>query len=140
MWPRADSLAAIQARGPGGHFTIRGSDWDALVAASNMFKAELEKSGFATDINSDYQIGASELQVIPDRRRATELGVAISELGSTVSALVGGNTVGKFSTAGRRVDIRMRLLASQRTRPEDLSLIRVRGANNTLIPLSMVVI
>lgn len=120
-------------------FTIRGSDWDALVAAADMFKTELERSGIATDITSDYQVGGSELQVTPDRRRATELGVSISELGSTVSALVGGNTVGKFSTAGRRVDIRMRLLASQRTRPEDLSLIRVRGANNSLIPLSMVV-
>lgn len=120
-------------------FTIRGTDWNALVVASTMFKTELESSGYATDINSDYQVGGSELQVVPDRRRATELGVSISELGTTVSALVGGNTVGKFSTGGRRVDIRMRLLASQRTRPEDLSLIRVRGANNTLIPLSMVV-
>jgi multidrug efflux pump len=120
-------------------FTIRGADWEGLVAASTMFKTELEKSGFAADINSDYQVGGSELQVTPDRRRATELGVSVSELGSTVSALVGGNTVGKFSTAGRRVDIRMRLLAAQRTRPEDLSNIRVRGANNSLVPLSMVV-
>lgn len=120
-------------------FTVRGSDWEALVAASTMFKTELERTGFAADITSDYQVGGSELQVTPDRRRATELGVSISDLGSTVSALVGGNTVGKFSTAGRRVDIRMRLLASQRTRPEDLSLIRVRGANNVLEPLSMVV-
>ncbi len=119
-------------------FTIRGSDWDALVKAQDMYKAELEKSGIATDITSDYQVGGSELQVLPDRRRATELGVSISDLGSTVSALVGGNTVGKFSTQGRRVDIRMRLLASQRTRPEDLSLIQVRG-NGTLIPLTMVV-
>ena len=120
-------------------FTIRGSDWDGLVAASNMFKTELESSGFASDITSDFQLGGSELQVIPDRRRANELGVSVSALGNTVSALVGGNTIGKFSTAGRRVDIRMRLLASQRTRPEDLSLIRVRGLNNTLIPLTMVV-
>jgi multidrug efflux pump len=120
-------------------FTIRGADWDALVAGAAMMKTELEKSGFAADINSDYQVGGSELQVIPDRRRATELGVSISELGSTVSALVGGNTVGKFSTGGRRVDIRMRLLANQRTRPEDLSLIRVRGANSMMVPLSMVV-
>jgi multidrug efflux pump subunit AcrB len=120
-------------------FTIRGADWDALVVAADMFKTELEKSGAATDITSDYQVGGSELQVIPDRRRANDLGVSISDLGSTVSALVGGNTVGKFSTAGRRVDIRMRLLASQRTRPEDISLIRVRGMNNVLVPLSMVV-
>lgn len=120
-------------------FTIRGADWDALVVASEMFKTELEASGYATDITTDYQVGGTELQVTPDRRRATELGVSVSDLGSTVSALVGGNTVGKFSTAGRRVDIRMRLLASQRTRPEDLSLIRVRGGNGELIPLTMVV-
>jgi hydrophobe/amphiphile efflux-1 (HAE1) family protein len=119
-------------------FTIRGSDWDALVAASNMFTEELQKSGFATDVTSDYQVGGSELQILPDRRRATELGVSVGDLGNTVSALVGGNTVGKFSTEGRRIDIRMRLLASQRTRPEDLSLIRVHGANGALIPISMV--
>ncbi|MBX3226417.1 MAG: efflux RND transporter permease subunit [Labilithrix sp.] len=120
-------------------FTIRGADWDALVKASDMYKTELEKTGYATDITSDYNVGGSELQIIPDRRRATDLGVSISDLGTTVSALVGGGTVGKFSTAGRRVDVRMRLLAAQRARPEDLSLIRVRGMNQQLIPLTMVV-
>jgi hydrophobe/amphiphile efflux-1 (HAE1) family protein len=120
-------------------FTVRGSDWAELVGAADGLMKDLEKSGCATDITSDYQIGGSELQVVPDRRRATELGVSVSELGSTVSALVGGNTVGKFSTGGRRVDIRMRLLAAQRSRPEDLSLIRVHGANGMLVPLSMVV-
>ena len=120
-------------------FTIRGSDWPALIAASDMMIAELQQSGFASDVTSDYQVGGSELQITPDRRRATDLGISISDLGSTISALVGGNTVGKYSTDGRRIDIRMRLLASQRTRPEDLALIRVRGADSELIPLTMVV-
>ena len=120
-------------------FTIRGSDWDALIAASDMMVKELQTSGFAADVTSDYQVGGSELQITPDRRRATDLGISISDLGSTISALVGGNTVGKYSTDGRRIDIRMRLLASQRTRPEDLGLIRVRGSDSELIPLTMVV-
>lgn len=118
-------------------FTVRGSDWDQLVVETNKLKEALDQSGVVTDINSDYQIGASELQVIPDRRRATDLGVSVSEIGSAVSALVGGNTVGKFSTGGRRVDIRMRLIASQRSRPEDLSLIKFRSQNGQLIPLTM---
>jgi hydrophobe/amphiphile efflux-1 (HAE1) family protein len=122
-------------------FTVRGSDWDALVKASSMFLTELEKAGFGTDLTTDYTVGGSELQIIPDRRRATDLGVSIASLGTTVSTLVGGNTVGKFSTKdGRRIDVRVRLLAFQRTRPEDLGLIRIRGANNgNLVPLSMVV-
>jgi hydrophobe/amphiphile efflux-1 (HAE1) family protein len=119
-------------------FTLRGSSWDELVRAASTLKTKLDASGLVTDLAMDYQVGSPELQVVPDRRRATDLGVSIAELGSTVSALVGGNTVGKFSTGGRRIDVRMRLLASQRTRPEDLALVRVRSANGELVPLTLV--
>jgi hydrophobe/amphiphile efflux-1 (HAE1) family protein len=120
-------------------FTVRGSSWDELVESAEKIKADLDASGLVTDLNSDYQLGGQELQIVPDRRRATELGVSVSDLGTTVSALVGGNIVGKFSTGGRRIDIRMRLLAGQRTRPEDVSNIQIRTQTGQLIPLSMVV-
>ncbi|HSO37909.1 MAG TPA: efflux RND transporter permease subunit [Labilithrix sp.] len=120
-------------------FTVRGSSWDELVSSAEKIKSDLEASGFCTDVVSDYQLGGQELQIVPDRRRATEAGVSISDLGTTVSALVGGNVVGKFSTGGRRIDIRMRLLAGQRTRPEDVSNIQIRTGTGQLIPMSMVV-
>lgn len=126
-------------RGSPVDFTVRGPDWESLVAAATKLKSDLEAQGLATDLNTDYQIGSPELQVIPDRRRASDLGVSVSDLGSTVSALVGGNTVGKFSTAGRRVDIRMRLLVAQRSRPEDLAAVRVRSSSGQLVPMSLVV-
>ncbi|WP_394839252.1 efflux RND transporter permease subunit [Pendulispora rubella] len=135
--PSQQSFGA--AKGSPVAFTVRGSDWDQLVAASTKLQQDLEASGVAVDLNSDYRIGSPELQIIPDRARATELGISVSDLGSTVSALVGGNTVGKFTTEGRRIDIRMRLLASQRSRPEDLSLIQMRAATGQLVPMSMVV-
>ena len=120
-------------------FTVRGSDWDSLVTSAEKIRTDLEASGFVTDLTSDYTLGGQELQIIPDRRRCTDLGVSIADLGTTVSALVGGNTVGKFSTGGRRLDIRMRLLSGQRTRPEDVSNIQIRTATGDLIPISMVV-
>ncbi len=119
-------------------FTVRGASWDELVASAAKMKADLEASGLVTDLTTDYQIGSPELQIVPDRRRATDLGVSIADLGSTVSALVGGNIVGKFSTGGRRIDVRMRLLAAQRSRPEDLGLVRVRASNGELVPLTLV--
>ncbi len=120
-------------------FTVRGADWDKLVTEAMKLKAELEKTGFVTDLTTDYQVGAAEVQVIPDRRRASDLGVSISDLASTVSALVGGNVVGKFSTEGRRIDMRMRLLAAERSRPEDLGQIRVRSDKGEMIPISLLV-
>ncbi|MEA2748922.1 MAG: hypothetical protein QOI41_3065, partial [Myxococcales bacterium] len=108
-------------------------------SSAEKIRSDLEASGFVTDLTSDYQLGGQELQIVPDRRRCTDLGVSISDLGTTVSALVGGNVVGKFSTGGRRIDIRMRLLSGQRTRPEDVSNIQIRTQTGDLVPLSMVV-
>lgn len=118
---------------------MRGADWDTLVSESLKLKEQLEHSGLVTDVVTDYRVGAPEVQISPDRRRATDIGVSVSDLASTVSALVGGNIVGKFSTQGRRIDIRMRLLAAQRSRPEDIGAIRVRAQSGDMIPLSLVV-
>ncbi|RKH51887.1 efflux RND transporter permease subunit [Corallococcus sp. AB049A] len=120
-------------------FSVRGSDWDKLVEASQSLREELLASGKVVDLDTDYQLGQPELRITPDRARAADLGVPIQAVASTVNALVGGVRVGKYSSGGRRIDVRMRLLASQRSRPEDLSLLKVRTANNMLVPLSSLV-
>jgi multidrug efflux pump len=120
-------------------FSVRGSDWDTLVALATKMKSEVESSGLITDVNSDYQLGAPELVVTPDRARATDLGVSIDDIANTVSSLVGGVVIGQYSEGGRRMDMRVRLIASQRSRPEDLSTLRVRTASGVLVPMSSVV-
>ncbi|NOK10847.1 efflux RND transporter permease subunit [Corallococcus exercitus] len=120
-------------------FSVRGSDWDKLVEASQTLREQLQASGKVVDLDTDYQLGQPELRITPDRARAADLGVPIQSVASTVNALVGGVRVGKYSSGGRRIDVRMRLLASQRSRPEDLSLLKVRTANNALVPLSSLV-
>jgi multidrug efflux pump subunit AcrB len=91
-------------------------------------------------VNSDYQLGSPELVITPDRARATDLGVSVQDIASTVSAMVGGVIVGQYSNGGRRMDINVRLSAAQRSRPEDLELLRVRTATSALVPLSSVVV
>jgi multidrug efflux pump len=120
-------------------FSVRGSDWEKLVEISTDMREKLVASGFATDVDTDYQVGMPELRIVPDRARAADLGVSVEEVATTINALVGGVRSGKYSTGGRRIDIRTRLLANQRTRPEDLSRLRVRTASGELIPLSALV-
>jgi multidrug efflux pump subunit AcrB len=96
-------------------------------------------TGVVADLESDYQLGMPELRVTPDRARAADLGVSMEDLGTTISALVGGARVGKFSVDGRRVDVRVRLLADQRRRPEDLQGVYVRARTGALVPLSSLV-
>ncbi|MFN2239912.1 MAG: efflux RND transporter permease subunit [Thermoanaerobaculia bacterium] len=120
-------------------FSVRGSDWDQLITLSEQLKDEIQESGLVVDLDSDYQVGMPELRILPDRARAADLGVSVDEVATAINAMVGGVRAGKYSADGRRVDVRMRLLADQRTRPEDLSRLRVRSRTGELVPLSALV-
>jgi hydrophobe/amphiphile efflux-1 (HAE1) family protein len=120
-------------------FSVRGPDWDKLVVASQDVAEQLRKSGLATDVDTDYRVGMPELRIIPNRALAADVGVSVEDIATSINALVGGGRVGKYSTGGRRVDVRVRLLQEQRSRPEDISRLKVRTRTGELVPLSSLV-
>ena len=120
-------------------FSVRGPEWEQLIAISTELKDKLNATGLVVDVDTDYQVGMPEIRIVPDRARAADLGVSIEDVATTINALVGGSRVGKYSVGGRRVDVRMRLLASQRTRPEDFERLRLRAASGEMVPLSSLV-
>ena len=121
-------------------FSVRGSDWTQLVPLSQKVMADLAASGVVVDLDSDYRVGMPELRVSPDRAVCADVGVSVDDVATTINALVGGIRVGKYSTGGRRLDVRLKLMAGQRSRPEDISRLRVRARNGDLIPLSSLVV
>jgi hydrophobe/amphiphile efflux-1 (HAE1) family protein len=120
-------------------FSVRGSDWNQLVEVSQEVMGRLAASGMVVDLDTDYQLGMPELRVEPDRALAADIGVSIDDVATSLNALVGGIRVGKYSTGGRRIDVRLKLLASQRTRPEDIAQLKVRSRSGQLVPLSSLV-
>jgi hydrophobe/amphiphile efflux-1 (HAE1) family protein len=121
-------------------FSVRGADWNQLVPISQKLMDDLAASGAVVDLDSDYRVGMPELRVTPDRAVCADVGVSVDEVATTINALVGGIRVGKYSTGGRRLDVRLKLMAGQRSRPEDISRLRVRARNGELVPLSSLVI
>ena len=120
-------------------FNIRGRDWDELGRASRVIMEKMRESGLVTDVDSDYQVGMPEVQVVPDRNKAADLGVSMATIGETVNAAIGGERIGKFKDKGRRFDIRVRLLAQQRQRPEDIERLLVRTGSGGLVRLGDIV-
>jgi len=120
-------------------FSVRGPDWDKLVSLSQEMMGRLAASGTVVDLDTDYQLGMPELSILPNRARAADIGVSIDDLATTLNALVGGVRAGKYSSGGRRVDVRLKLLAAQRSRPEDIAKLRVRTRQGQLVPLSALV-
>ncbi|MCK6681953.1 MAG: efflux RND transporter permease subunit [Thermoanaerobaculia bacterium] len=116
-------------------FNIRGRDWNELAKSSREISERMRQSGLVTDVDTDYQVGMPEAQVVPDRNRAADLGVSMATIGETINAAIGGARIGKFKDKGRRFDIRGRLLSSQRQRPEDIKRLLVRTPGGELVHL-----
>jgi multidrug efflux pump len=119
--------------------SLRGPDWDGLLENSRKLMGELQRSGMVVDLDSDTDLAMPELRITPDRARCADLGVSIEDVATSLNALVGGVLVGKYSSGERRMDMRVRLLSEQRTRPEDLQNLRIRTRSGDLVPLSALV-
>jgi hydrophobe/amphiphile efflux-1 (HAE1) family protein len=71
-----------------------------------------------------------------DRQRAAALGVNLSEAFTTLSATLGTLYINDFNKFGRTWQVLMSADSEYRHKPEDISALHVRGANNQMVPLS----
>ncbi|MGE4234060.1 MAG: efflux RND transporter permease subunit [Bacteriovoracia bacterium] len=134
------SLSGFAARrGFPVEFTIRGPEWEKLVEYSNQITAEMEKTGLMTDIDTNYEEGMPEIQVRPDRVKARERGVDISEISQTVNVMMASAIAGKYTQAGRRYDVRVGLPPEDRNTPEMIKHLTLRNNRGELLALSEVV-
>ncbi|MEI8010849.1 MAG: efflux RND transporter permease subunit, partial [Candidatus Omnitrophota bacterium] len=120
-------------------FSIRGPEWDKLVEYEAILESKMEKSGMMVDVDSDYKPGASEIQVIPDRLKAQARGVSMDAIGEAVNVMIGGSAVAKYSSGASRYDVRVRLDAGQRVKPEDIDNIFVANNRGERVPLKEVI-
>lgn len=120
-------------------FSVRGPDWNKLAEYSEKIMAEMEKTGMMADIDSNYEVGMPEIQIIPDREKASARGVSISAIGQTINATIGGVLVGRYPSGGHRYDIRLKLKDTEMDRRERIKHLFVRNNRGEIIPLSQLV-
>lgn len=127
--------AFTASRGFPVEFTIKGADWDKLADYSKQIMAELDKTGYVTDLDSNYALGQPELQILPDRTKAREYGVSISSISQTIEAMIGGIVVGTYEKGGHRYDIRVKVEDSTDDPRTKVKSLFVRNNRGELIPL-----
>lgn len=108
-------LQDLSARSFGGgrgfpiEFSIRGPDWDQLVKLARDFEKKYKADPRFMDVDTNLDEGSSELSIVPKRNQAGELGVSINNIANAVSFLVGGERVARFTEAGKRIDVRVKV-------------------------------
>jgi multidrug efflux pump subunit AcrB len=126
-------------RGSPVEFSIRGPDFERLVQLSREMTTRMSESGLMVDPQSNARVGMPEIRLFPDRQKCADLGVSINHVAQTLQISLGGTRAGKLNDQGRRMDIRLRLLAEQRSRPEDLQHILLKSDSGALIPLTSLI-
>jgi multidrug efflux pump len=101
-------------------------------------RAELEIPGLF-NVRSDLVLNKPQLDVTIDRDRASDLGVSVREVASTLQILLGGRDLSTFKVGGQTYDVIVQLERSERALPADISLLYVHGTGGGLVPLSSAV-
>lgn len=98
------------------------------------YYAASEKS--ISDLSSSMQSDIPQLFFEVDRDRAKMQGIPISDIFSTLKAFTGSIYVNDFNMFNRIYRVYIQADAPYRSNRDDLNLFFVRGANNTMVPIS----
>jgi multidrug efflux pump len=91
------------------------------------------------DVDSNYQERKPQMRVSVDRDRATALGVSLASVGRTLETMLGSRTVTTYVERGREHDVILQGEDADRSSPDDLTNLYVRGAGSRLVPLENLV-
>lgn len=85
--------------------SIKGDDLNTLKEIGEDFKKIIEGVEGTREVESSYEDGIPQVQVIADRGIASQYGLTTSQIGSQVGSTLAGSTVTKFKVDGDELDV-----------------------------------
>jgi multidrug efflux pump len=120
-------------------YIIQGNDYDNLFTVTQSVLAQAKNIPGVINLNSDLKLNKPELLVEIDRNRANDLGVSVRNVATTLQVLLGGKDFASFEEAGEQYDVMVQLEKEQRSLPNQLESLYIRGDQDRLVQLSNVI-
>jgi multidrug efflux pump len=109
---------------------------EKLVELANQLVGKAFQSGLFLFADADVKLDQPQAEVVFDRDKVRSLGVDLSQAGSDLAALVGGDYVNRFSIQGRSYKVIPQVKRAERLTVEQLEDVYVTGPEGKLVPLS----
>jgi len=120
-------------------FVIEGDDLFDLKGYADEIERRLGETPGVSSIQANLYLNKPQLDVEIDRNRASDLGVSVRDVATTLQVLLGGVDLSTFKLGGETYDVMVQLESSDRNDPRDVMELVVRGNEGKLIPLSSMV-
>ncbi|NNE52993.1 MAG: efflux RND transporter permease subunit [Sulfitobacter sp.] len=132
---------SLGLRGSSGGLSIAltGPSYPAIAEAADAFAIRLADVPGLTGIRVQYQATQPQLGVKVDRNRASDLGVPMSVLSTTLRALIDEDEIAELTIEDQAVPIILQSASGAVRDPVDLLNLNVRSDAGALVPLSQIV-
>lgn len=104
---------------------IRGPDLEKLEEISANITDWMRQQGKYVDVDTSLAMAKPELRVSINREKASDLGVPVQTIASTLNLFVGGEIVGKYKEGPEQYDVWMRAEKPFRDAPETIDALTV---------------
>ncbi len=120
---------------------IRGDDRAKVVAAAKALQMKMMRSGLghARSEPGNYDLGRPEIQIVPDRARAADLGLNVQDIGFMVEACVNGAFVGEYKDKMNRIDMVIKVDGMEQATKRDVVQVPIRTPSGDVVPLASAV-
>ncbi len=115
---------------------VTSASYAELQGITGKILAEVAKNPGITNVDTDLKLNKPELSVKLNREKSSDVGVPVETVGRTLETMLGGRQVTRFKRDGEQYDVIVQVGGEDRTRPDDIRDIYVRGKNNAMIPLA----
>jgi multidrug efflux pump len=113
-----------------------GNGHEALMAARNQLLGLVAQSKLLANVRPNGQEDTPQFKLDVDTSKAAALGVAVSDINSTLSAAWGGSYIDDFIDRGRVKRVYLQADAPFRMSPEDFRRWSVRNSEGSMVPVS----
>ena len=130
----------IRTSGTDFEFAITGPDYEGIATVAQQMIDAIEQRlpGILEPVMS-YSTTQPELQIEIDRERASDLGVDIDGIASTLRAMVDGSEVAELNVDDEAVPIRLESSFGAVNDTDDLNNLYVAAADGRVVPLSSII-
>jgi multidrug efflux pump len=112
--------------------------YERLNTVSQAFLQEAQQSGMFIFLDSDLKFDNPQSVVNIDRDKTAQLGLRMSDVGSSLSALLSGGYVNYFGLSGRSYKVIPQVQQRFRLNPQQLLDYYIKASDGSLVPLSTV--
>jgi multidrug efflux pump len=124
---------------PINYVIVTSDSYENLSATVRKFQDELAKNPKFVQVDTDLRLNKPEIRMDVDRERAADMGVSVDAIARSVETMLGGRTVTRYKRDGEQYDVVVQTVSVNRSTPEDIDRLFVRGRGGAMIPLASLV-